>query len=73
MCIGMSMRFRPLCPHCTSHDLTFLEHGSGASVFLCRTCARTTVEHYEAAPAVVFKAPANDFVFPSWFTGDVRG
>jgi transposase-like zinc ribbon protein len=57
----------PVCPHCASHALTFLEHGSGVTVFRCEACTRATVQQWTPPAA---KAPPNqDFVFPSWFTG----
>jgi DNA-directed RNA polymerase subunit RPC12/RpoP len=59
-----------MCPHCSSRELTFLEHGSGISVYVCQACARTTVERHAPAPTVAFEAPPkNDFRFPSWFNG----
>jgi hypothetical protein len=65
----MPLRFRPACVHCASPKLTFLEHGSGASVYLCDECGRTSVERYDPAAVAGTARPANDFRFPSWFTG----
>jgi hypothetical protein len=63
-----------ICPHCGAHDLTFLEHGSGVTVFQCGACARATVQRWQASPALGERTPSADaFEFPAWFKGAARG
>jgi hypothetical protein len=64
----MPLRIRPVCPHCSSRKLTFLEHGSGVSVFQCDDCARATVQQWEHTPAAAPKPATDAFRFPAWFT-----
>ena len=59
----------PVCPHCNSLKLTFLEHGSGVTVYQCESCGRATVQRWEATPAAVAKPPVvQRSVFPDWFS-----
>ena len=57
-----------LCPYCGSNKLTFVEHGSGGTLFQCDLCARAAVQRWEAEGETVEKsAESEKFVFPSWF------
>ena len=62
----------PICPHCSSQKLTFMEHGSGVTVFQCEDCARATVQRWETNPAAEHARLNHEFVFPSWFKGLVK-
>jgi hypothetical protein len=68
----MPLRILPVCPHCGSRKLSFMEQGSGVSVFQCQGCVRTTVERAGPVVPMVWRRPVNEFRFPSWFTGAVR-
>jgi transposase-like zinc ribbon protein len=59
-----------VCPHCASQKLTFLEHGSGVTVFQCEACARATVQRWRVPPELAAAVPPiEEFTFPSWYTG----
>jgi len=59
-----------VCPYCASNKLTFLEHGSGGTLFQCELCARATVQRWEPEAEAVEKTPAADeSVSPSWYKG----
>jgi len=60
----------PVCPQCGSQKLTFLEHGSGVTVFQCEACSRATVQRWEVAPSPAKARLDPEFRFPSWFTGE---
>jgi hypothetical protein len=65
-----SSNLRPVCPHCGSDKLRFLEHGSGVTVFQCEGCSRATIQRWELPRVPAAKAPpSQQFRFPSWFTG----
>ena len=58
----------PVCPHCGSLKLTFLEHGSAVAVYQCELCGRATVQRWEPTPPAVTKPPvAQSSAFPDWF------
>jgi hypothetical protein len=64
-----------LCPYCGSTKLTFVEHGSGGTLFQCNLCARAAVQRWEPEAETVGVAVRSDmeeFVFPSWYTGAER-
>jgi hypothetical protein len=66
----------PVCPHCGSRKLTFLEHGSGVTVFRCENCVRATVQRWTPAPPAKSTTtvrhappPSSLAMFPNWFLG----
>ena len=48
----------PVCPHCGSTKVTFLEHGSGVIVFRCENCARATIQRWTAHAAAQARGDA---------------
>ena len=69
-----STTLKRLCPYCGSTRLTFVEHGSGGTLFQCDLCARAAVQRWEPEVETVGKSDdSEEFVFPSWFKrGDRR-
>jgi hypothetical protein len=62
-----------LCPYCGSTKLTYVEHGSGGTLFQCDLCARAAVQRWEPEVETVGKSEEREeFVFPSWYKGTDR-
>jgi hypothetical protein len=55
----MTLAPTPVCPHCGSLKLRFLEHGAVGTVFQCESCAQATVQRWESTPATVAKRQAD--------------
>ncbi len=68
-CSMASSRVDSVCPHCGSHSVTLLEHGSGVTVFRCEHCARATIQRWTpAAPPLPEVEPNKAFArLPAWF------
>ena len=66
-----SSRIDPVCPHCGSYSVTFLEHGSGVTVFRCEHCARATIQRWTPPPPPPREdEPRKTFArLPAWFIG----
>ena len=57
-----------VCPYCASHNLRFLEHGSGGTLFECELCARATVQRWERDEEEVPNNTGHEgFAVPAWF------
>lgn len=55
-----SVNLERVCPYCSSNRLTFLEHGTGGTLFQCQLCSRAAVQRWEPTAEEVPKAPPDE-------------